>query len=72
VIYAWGVEREIVGVVWWGYLTVIAVLGLGWSWSLKEGEGFNRGAGKGGEAKKDIEMANTGADRVQSADEEKR
>jgi MFS family permease len=72
VIYAWGVEREIVGVVWWGYLTVIAVLGLGWSWSLKEGEGFNRGAGKGGEAKKDIEMANSAADRVQSADEEKR
>jgi MFS family permease len=72
VVFAWGVERETIGVMWWGYLTVIAVLGLGWSWSLKEGEGFNRGAGKGGEAKKDVEMVITGPDGVQSADEEKR
>lgn len=72
VVYAWGVEREIVGVVWWSYLTVIAVLGLCWSWSLKEGEGFNRGAGKGAEAKKDIELVAQDQYGVPSADGEKR
>jgi hypothetical protein len=71
VVYAWGVEREIVGVVWWGYLTVIAVLGLGWSWSLKDGEGFNRGTEIGAEAK-DIEMVTRGSESVPTADEEKR
>jgi len=71
VVYAWGVEREIIGVVWWGYLTVIAVLGLGWSWSLKDGEGFNRGEGQGVEAKKDMEMVTRGPYGVPSADEEK-
>lgn len=38
VIFGWGVERGVVGVVWWAYLLVIAVVGLGWSWALEEGE----------------------------------
>jgi predicted MFS family arabinose efflux permease len=71
VVYAWGIEREVIGVVWWGYLTVIAVIGLGWSWSLKEGEGFNRGAANG-EGKNDIELLSKGSESVKSTDEEKR
>jgi predicted MFS family arabinose efflux permease len=71
VVYALGVEMETIGVVWWGYLTVIAVIGLGWSWSLKEGEGFNRGAGKW-EGKKDTELLSTASDGEKLNDEEKR
>lgn len=72
-VYAWGVEQEIIGVVWWTYLTVIAGVGLAWSWALKEGEGFNRGARKEGEGKQDIELQPTKAEAVQSVgDEEKR
>ncbi|KUJ06684.1 MFS general substrate transporter, partial [Mollisia scopiformis] len=38
VIFGWGVEDGAVGLVWWGYLTVISLVGLGWSWMLREGE----------------------------------
>jgi hypothetical protein len=72
-VYAWGVEREIIGIVWWTYLTVIAGAGLAWSWSLKEGEGFHRGALKDGAAKQDIELLSTKAKAGQApGDEEKR
>jgi MFS family permease len=66
-VYALGVEREIIGVVWWTYLTVIAGVGLAWSWALKEGEGFNRGPRKEGAGKEDIELIST-----KTGDEEKR
>ncbi|CZT49457.1 related to permease of the major facilitator superfamily [Rhynchosporium secalis] len=38
VIFGWGMERGVVGVVWWSYLLVISMGGLAWSWMLKEGE----------------------------------
>jgi hypothetical protein len=38
VIFGFGHDIGVVGTVWWGYLMVISVLGLGWSWMLKEGE----------------------------------
>jgi predicted MFS family arabinose efflux permease len=39
-VFAWGVDIGVVGMVWWLYLTATACLGLLWSWTLKEGEGF--------------------------------
>jgi MFS family permease len=38
VIFGFGHDIGVVGTVWWGYLMVISVIGLGWSWMLKEGE----------------------------------
>jgi hypothetical protein len=38
VIFGLGVDMGVVGTVWWGYLTVISILGLAWSWTLTEGE----------------------------------
>ncbi|KAE9364135.1 MFS general substrate transporter [Stipitochalara longipes BDJ] len=38
VIFGFGHDIGVVGTVWWGYLMVISVLGLAWSWMLKEGE----------------------------------
>lgn len=38
VIFGWGLDSGVVGTVWWGYLFVISVSGLAWSWTLKEGE----------------------------------
>lgn len=38
VIFGFGHDIGVVGTVWWGYLTVISVLGLAWSWTMKEGE----------------------------------
>lgn len=38
VIFGWGVERGVVGVVWWGYLLLVALAALAWSWALEEGE----------------------------------
>lgn len=38
VIFGFGHDIGVVGTVWWGYLTVISVLGIAWSWTLKEGE----------------------------------
>ena len=39
-VLAWGVERGFVGAVWWLYLTVIAIIGFIWSWTLEEGDGL--------------------------------
>lgn len=33
--FGWGVERGIVGVVWWGYLFFVAVVALGWSFTMR-------------------------------------
>lgn len=38
VIFGWGLDSGVVGTVWWGYLFVISIGGLAWSWTLKEGE----------------------------------
>lgn len=38
IIFGWGLDSGVVGTVWWGYLLVISVGGLAWSWTLKEGE----------------------------------
>ncbi|EKD13340.1 uncharacterized protein L3040_002799 [Drepanopeziza brunnea f. sp. 'multigermtubi'] len=38
VIFGWGMEQGVVGVVWWSYLLVISAAGLAWSWMLQEGE----------------------------------
>ncbi|KAK0118464.1 hypothetical protein ONS95_012749 [Cadophora gregata] len=38
VIFGWGMDRGVVGIVWWSYLLVVSVCGLAWSWMLKEGE----------------------------------
>ncbi|CAL3973201.1 hypothetical protein PZA11_005500 [Diplocarpon coronariae] len=38
VIFGWGVDRGIVGLVWWGYLFVVSGAGVAWSWMLTEGE----------------------------------
>lgn len=38
VIFGWGLDSGVVGTVWWGYLFIISVSGLAWSWTLKEGE----------------------------------
>ncbi|KAE8446082.1 hypothetical protein EG329_012590 [Mollisiaceae sp. DMI_Dod_QoI] len=44
VVFGWGMDNGAVGTVWWSYLTVISLVGLGQSWMLKEGE---RPVGKG-------------------------
>jgi predicted MFS family arabinose efflux permease len=38
VILAWGITQGAVGTVWWGYLTLVGLVGIAWSWTLKEGE----------------------------------
>lgn len=38
VVFGWGMEWGVIGLVWWGYLVVIGVIGLGWSFLLREGE----------------------------------
>ncbi|KAI9047333.1 hypothetical protein LZ554_008780 [Drepanopeziza brunnea f. sp. 'monogermtubi'] len=38
VIFGWGMEQGVVGVVWWSYLLVVSAAGLAWSWMLQEGE----------------------------------
>ncbi|KAF2453136.1 major facilitator superfamily domain-containing protein [Lineolata rhizophorae] len=48
-VLSWGMERGVVGVVWWAYLTVMAVVALGWSYAMKgreeEWEGKERETG---------------------------
>ena len=38
VVFGWGMSHGVVGAVWWGYLTFVALAGIAWSWTLKEGE----------------------------------
>ncbi|KAL2074007.1 hypothetical protein VTL71DRAFT_7785 [Oculimacula yallundae] len=38
VIFGWGMDKGVVGIVWWTYLLVVSLGGLAWSWMLKEGE----------------------------------
>ncbi|KAK2623993.1 hypothetical protein QTJ16_006627 [Diplocarpon rosae] len=38
VIFGWGVDKDVVGLVWWSYLFTVSAAGLAWSWMLKEGE----------------------------------
>jgi hypothetical protein len=35
-VFGWGLDIEMIGLVWWCYLTVFAVLELMWSWLLKD------------------------------------
>ena len=37
-IFGWGIDKGVVGVVWWSYLLLVSVAGLAWSWTLREGE----------------------------------
>ncbi|KAI9861613.1 MAG: hypothetical protein M1813_005223 [Trichoglossum hirsutum] len=47
-VFGWGMDRGVVGVVWWTYLALIAGLAAAWSWQLKEGGGvFGSGEEKG-------------------------
>ncbi|PMD28901.1 MFS general substrate transporter [Hyaloscypha variabilis F] len=58
VIFGFGHDIGVVGTVWWGYLMVISVLGLAWSWMLKEGERpreMGRGAIELGPARKEVD-----------------
>ncbi|KAF4609810.1 hypothetical protein G7Y89_g15814 [Cudoniella acicularis] len=34
-VFAWGMERGVVGMVWWSYLSVIAFVALGWSYTMR-------------------------------------
>jgi len=34
-IYGWGIERDMVGAVWWFYLLVVAVAALSWSYKMR-------------------------------------
>ncbi|KAH0551042.1 hypothetical protein GP486_007604 [Trichoglossum hirsutum] len=50
-VFGWGMDKGVVGVVWWTYLAMIAGLAAVWSWQLKEGKGaFGSGEenGRGG------------------------
>jgi MFS family permease len=38
-VFAWGMENDVVGAVWWFYLTVIAVIALACSYAMKVGDG---------------------------------
>ncbi|PBP21277.1 major facilitator superfamily transporter [Diplocarpon rosae] len=38
VIFGWGVDKGVVGLVCWSYLFTVSAAGLAWSWVLKEGE----------------------------------
>jgi len=38
VVLAWGLERGIVGLVWWAYLAAIAFVALGWSYTMRRGK----------------------------------
>ncbi|KAH9224196.1 major facilitator superfamily domain-containing protein [Leptodontidium sp. 2 PMI_412] len=38
VIFGWGMDKGVVGIVWWSYLLIVSLGGLAWSWMLKEGE----------------------------------
>jgi len=44
--YGWGLENGCIGAVWWGWLTVIAALGLWESWKLQENGGRGKGVAK--------------------------
>ena len=46
-VFAWGMERGVVGTVWWGFLTVVAGAGIFWSLKMRENEGREREKGKG-------------------------
>jgi predicted MFS family arabinose efflux permease len=64
VIFGFGVDMGIVGIVWWGYLTIFSVLGLAWSWTLKEGE-------RPTEKVRSIELAVSNQRREEKGDDEK-
>lgn len=60
-IFGWGMEHGAIGMVWWSYLTTIAVVGLAWSWMLTEGEhptkkGKGAGAMEEGSKEEAIEL----------------
>ena len=59
-VYGLGVERGMVGLVWWVYLAVVAGVGWGWSWWLRDGVvsvvKVIPGGGRGG----DVEMVDRG------------
>ncbi|MCJ1406445.1 hypothetical protein MMC19_000510 [Ptychographa xylographoides] len=38
-LFGWGMEVGMVGLVWWVYLTLVAGIGIWWSFRLKEGRG---------------------------------
>ncbi|KAH6674780.1 major facilitator superfamily domain-containing protein [Halenospora varia] len=38
-VFAWGMERGVVGLVWWTYLSVIAIVALGWSYTMRKDVG---------------------------------
>ncbi|PBP23158.1 major facilitator superfamily transporter [Diplocarpon rosae] len=55
VIFGWGVDKDVVGLVWWSYLFTVSAAGLAWSWMLKEGERPNMMSMK----EESIEMADS-------------
>ncbi|RDL41651.1 MFS general substrate transporter [Venustampulla echinocandica] len=38
-VFAWGMERGMVGAVWWCYLLFVAVIALAWSYTMRDGVG---------------------------------
>ncbi|KAH8660885.1 major facilitator superfamily domain-containing protein [Tricladium varicosporioides] len=45
-VFACGMERGVIGLVWWAYLSVIAVVALGWSYTMRKdvgGESLSKG-----------------------------
>ncbi|KAI9775389.1 MAG: hypothetical protein M1839_001244 [Geoglossum umbratile] len=51
-VFGWGMEKGVVGVVWWAYLALIAGFAAFWSWQLQEGKGAFVGAKGTGDAGK--------------------
>ncbi|OCK95734.1 MFS general substrate transporter [Cenococcum geophilum 1.58] len=41
VVFAWGMEKGVVGLVWWLYLTIIALIALAWSYTMSAPDGPN-------------------------------
>jgi hypothetical protein len=50
VVFGWGLEKGVVGTVWWAYMTVVTIVGVAWTWTLKEASKKVVGVEKGSDA----------------------
>lgn len=63
VIFGWGMDKGVVGIVWWSYLLIVSAAGLAWSWMLKEGERpTTKPPKEEGTKEESIELASSGAE----------